>query len=721
MNTLVLGLVGISKDAFANWQVLKTNGMPYAVGNLPLVRAITKGESVREDFIVRHQDGSNRICDASAYPIYENGTIIGGMVIFLDITERIQAEEELNRIFELSPDLIGVGNLTEGYYKRVNPAYEISGRPLEEFLSRPYMDFIHPDDHNATANVIGVMQSGKAISGFINRYRCKNGSYRNIEWRATSTQEDGTVHVAGRDITDRLKAEKNLKESEEKYRELFNSIRDAILVTDINRSIIDCNPAFTELFGYSIDEIKRKKTLFIYENEKQFQELGKSLQKRYGQSPFLKTVNYRKKNGEAFSGETGVFFLKDQEGEITGFIGLIRDVTERKKLELQVRQAQKMESIGTLAGGIAHEFNNMLAIIIGNNELIMEEVSQSSLAKESAEEIRIAGLRARDVVKQLLTFSRQDDTIQKLMDLKLVVEESMRLIRSSTPANIRIEQHLLLGTCPVLGNETQINQLLINLCNNAVDVLPEKGGIITIELLNEIVENWQTKHQVKLRPGKYAKLKVSDNGFGMDNDILDRIFDPYFTTKDIGKGTGIGMAIVHGIVEKHGGAITVDSSPGRGSTFTIFLPVHDGLTAQNIDEQNMLPVGGEHILYVDDEPAIAKLGKRLLESLGYITESICDPEEAFDMVRSDPYKFDLLVTDMAMPNMTGDQLVAEILKIRQDMPTIICTGYSAKISEKEATDIGVQSFVMKPINKSELAKTVRKVLDDAKNSNLAGQ
>ncbi len=250
-------LVGISKDAFANWQVLKTNGMPYAVGNLPLVRAITKGESVREDFIVRHQDGSNRICDASAYPIYENGTIIGGMVIFLDITERIQAEEELNRIFELSPDLIGVGNLTEGYYKRVNPAYEIFGRPLEEFLSRPYMDFIHPDDHNATANVIGVMQSGKAISGFINRYRCKNGSYRNIEWRATSTQEDGTVHVAGRDITDRLKAEKNLKESEEKYRELFNSIRDAILVTDINRSIIDCNPAFTELFGYSIDEIKR--------------------------------------------------------------------------------------------------------------------------------------------------------------------------------------------------------------------------------------------------------------------------------------------------------------------------------------------------------------------------------------------------------------------------------------------------------------------------------
>jgi two-component system cell cycle sensor histidine kinase/response regulator CckA len=273
-------------------------------------------------------------------------------------------------------------------------------------------------------------------------------------------------------------------------------------------------------------------------------------------------------------------------------------------------------------------------------------------------------------------------------------------------------------TYPVMCNDTQINQLLINLCNNAVDALPEKGGMITIGLLNETIDKGQTKYQTNLKPGQYAKLMVSDNGIGMDTKILDRVFEPYFTTKKIGEGTGIGMAVVHGIVEKHGGAIAVDSKPGRGTTFTIFLPAHEGLFERETEEQNSLPIGDEHILYVDDEPSIATLGKRLLESLGYTAESTTDPEKALNMVRNDPNKFDLLITDMAMPNMTGDQLVIETLKIRQDMPTIICTGYSAKISEKEAADIGVRSYIMKPIRKSELAKTVRKVLDGAKSAGL---
>jgi len=204
----------------------------------------------------------------------------------------------------------------------------------------------------------------------------------------------------------------------------------------------------------------------------------------------------------------------------------------------------------------------------------------------------------------------------------------------------------------------------------------------------------------------------------MDDEVLDRVFEPYYTTKDVGKGSGIGMAIVHGTVERHDGAILVDSKPGRGTTCTIFLPAHEGLFERENDERNSLPVGDEYILYVDDEPSIAILGKRLLESLGYTTESTTDPEKALDMVRNDPNKFDLLITDMTMPNMTGDQLVIETLKIRQDMPTIICTGYSATISKKEAADIGARSYIMKPINKSELATTVRKVLDSAKRSNL---
>jgi two-component system cell cycle sensor histidine kinase/response regulator CckA len=398
--------------------------------------------------------------------------------------------------------------------------------------------------------------------------------------------------------------------------------------------------------------------------------------------------------------------------------GFIADITQQKVLADKLLQSQKMEAVGTLAGGVAHEFNNMLAIIMGNNELIMRELSQGSQARKSADEIRIAGLRARDVVKQLLTFSRRDDAVKKVMDFTLVVQDSLKLIRSSIPVNIQIEQNLSADTYPVMCNDTQINQLLINLCNNAVDALPEKGGVITIELLNATIDKQQTKHLTKLGPGQYAKLIVSDNGIGMDTDIRDRVFEPYFTTKDIGEGTGIGMAVVHGIVERHDGEIIVDSKPYRGTTFTIFFPAYEGIFEQETDERDILPVGDECILYVDDEPSIATLGKHLLESLGYTTESTTSPENALDMVRNDPDKFDLLITDMAMPSMTGDQLVIETLKIRQDMPTIMCTGYSAKFSEKDAADIGVHSYIMKPINRSELSKVVRKVLDGAKGAGL---
>ncbi|WP_163339795.1 AAA family ATPase [Desulfopila sp. IMCC35008] len=411
-----------------------------------------------------------------------------------------------------------------------------------------------------------------------------------------------------------------------------------------------------------------------------------------------------------------------QDGLNIGICGSLQDITERKqaedenqKLNIQLRHAQKMEAIGTLAGGIAHEFNNMLTIIMGNNELIMEELPQYSLAKESAEEIQIAGLRARDVVKQLLTFSKQDDSVKKVMDVKLVVQESMKLIRSTTPANIKIEQNLSADTYLVKGNDSQISQLLINLCYNAVDAMLEKVGKLTVKLSNETIEKQQTKYHSKLNPGQYTKLMVNDNGIGMNTETLERVFEPFFTTKDVGKGSGLGLAIVHGIVERHDGVIIVDSHPGQGTAFTILLPTYEGPFKQEIDNQNDLPTGDEYILYVDDEKAIAHLGKRRLESLGYRTESTTDPLKALEMVKADPHRFDLVITDMAMPNLTGDQLIVEILKVRQDMPTIICTGYSAKMSDKKAKEMGVSSFAMKPLAKSDLAIKVRKVLDEAKN------
>ena len=522
------------------------------------------------------------------------------------------------------------------------------------------------------------------------------------------------------------KAELHQRESEAKWRLLFSKSPVGICTADLLGNIVMTNLAYEQMLGYSKEELKGL-SFFDVTHPDHRPRNRELFQKMFSldSNGFKMEKLYVRKDGGIIDVSVNATAVRDDKGNPIFGTAFIEDITEHKKAEKeqeklkdQLTQAQKMESIGNLAGGIAHEFNNMLAIIMGNNELIIEELPQGSLARESTEEIRIAGLRARDVVKQLLTFSRHGDAIQKVMDLYFTVQESMKLIRSSTPTNIKIEQNLSTDTYPIMGNDTQINQLLINLCNNGVDALPEKGGLITIELFNETIDIQQTRHQINLRPGQYAKLMVSDNGSGMDAEVLERIFDPYFTTKDIGEGTGIGMAVVHGIVKRHGGEIIVDSTLGRGTTFTVFLPAHAGLLEQKNDEVEVLPVGDEYILYVDDEPSIATLGKRLLNSLGYTTESTTEPEKALDILRSNPSKFDLLITDMAMPNITGDQLVIETLKIRPDMPTIICTGYSAKISEKDAANIGASSYVMKPINKSELAKVVRKVLDEAKGADF---
>ena len=518
------------------------------------------------------------------------------------------------------------------------------------------------------------------------------------------------------DITERKEAEMALRESEEKYRLIVKNQTDLVVKLDLEGKFLFVSPSYCKLFGKTEDDLIGNTFMpLVHEDDR---EITARAMKNLYLPPYKAYIEQRvmTKDGWRWIGWMDTSIL-DQNGKVTEIVGVGRDIDERKKAELekdklqaQLAQSQRLESLGNMAGGIVHEFNNILSIIIGNNELIMEDLPEWNLSRENCEEIYLAGLRARDIVKHLLTFSKQDDSLKKPIEIRSVVKESLKLIRSTTPTNIKIRDKISPNCLPILGDATQINQILINLCSNAIDALPISGGIIDIELRNSNIDEYNDVSAKKLSPGIYIKLIVRDNGSGISKKILDRIFEPYFTTKDVGKGSGLGLAVVHGIVENHGGSIVCESPKDQGTIFTVLIPAHEGNVLEESHETDMLSGNGERILYVDDEPSIAKLGRSHLESLGYDAYSTTDPKEALEMIKAEPDRFDLVISDMAMPNMPGDQLIIEILSINSKIPTMICSGYSSRMSETKASEMGIKAFVMKPLKKAELAKKVGEVL-----------
>lgn len=481
-------------------------------------------------------------------------------------------------------------------------------------------------------------------------------------------------------------------------------------IVDENGLLIYVNKAFVKMYGYdSADELIGTSPVHLCADPELPEKVIQNLKDK---GEYIFEHKAKRKDGSLFDILMYARLTHD-ENQKQIYPTTSIDITDKVRLEEKLRHVQKMESIGNLAGGIAHEFNNILSIIMGNNELIMADLPDFSLSKESCEEIRMAGLRARDVVKQLLTFSRQDNSTKEVINIARVVEESMKLIRSSTPADIAIETDIAAGTVGVLANDTQLNQVLINLCSNAVDAMQETGGSIKVTLRTETVSP-EMSSALSIDAGSYARLEIRDTGTGMEKSVVDKIFEPYFTTKEIGKGTGIGLAVVHGIVEKHGGVITADSRPGKGTCFVIRLPLSDRNPDEKVSNETDLHGGSEQILFVDDEQAISDIGRRHLETLGYSVNAFVEPLKALEAFKKNPDRYDLVITDMAMPQMTGDRLSAEILKIRPDISVIICTGYSSRVSETEAVRIGARAFLMKPLDRTELAATVRKVLDQDK-------
>ncbi|QTA90383.1 response regulator [Desulfonema magnum] len=388
-----------------------------------------------------------------------------------------------------------------------------------------------------------------------------------------------------------------------------------------------------------------------------------------------------------------------------------RELEEANK---QLRQAQKMEAIGTLAGGIAHDFNNTLGAIIGYAQLTIYKLPGDSPFRHYLDQILNASYRAKDLVYQILMFSRRTEQEKKPVRISSVIKEDLKMLRAVIPSTIDIREHIESDTGTVEADPTQIHQVLMNLCTNAAHAMEEKGGVLEICLANTQLNDHETVQHPDLTPGKYLKLSVKDTGYGILPDMTERVFDPYFTTKEQGEGTGLGLAVVHGIVKSHEGAVTVTSNPGKGTVFDVYFPRAE--EAEEISKprsDDRLSRGNESILFVDDDNVLAYMGKKALEHLGYQVESRTNSVDSLNFFRKNPHRFDIVITDLTMPNMTGEKLAGEIMKIRPDIPVILCTGYSEHITKEKAETIGIRKLLIKPLELNDLARTIRDVLEDS--------
>jgi len=383
--------------------------------------------------------------------------------------------------------------------------------------------------------------------------------------------------------------------------------------------------------------------------------------------------------------------------------------------ERQLQQVMKLQAIGTLAGGIAHDFNNILFPIVGYTELTMDDIPQDSQARKNLEEILKATNRAKELVKQILTFSRQSCQERKPLKVQFLIKEALKLLRATIPSTIEFDIRIDESCGPINGDPTQIHQVIMNLCTNAYHAMQQTGGKLEVELKEVDISYEKSMERVGMKVGPHLQLTVKDSGCGMDPGVMDRIFEPYYTTKEQGKGTGLGLSVIHGIIKNHGGDICVSSQPGKGTTFTVYMPIIDEIESET-EEIKMSPTanGHEHILLIDDEEQIIDIERQILERLGYKVTSKTDSEEALMEFATLPERYDLVITDMTMPKLTGEQLARKLMEIKPDIPVILCTGFNETITEEKALAMGIDKFVMKPVVKDELASTIRAVLDNPK-------
>jgi len=521
-----------------------------------------------------------------------------------------------------------------------------------------------------------------------------------------------------------------LRESEKRFRDVVMNINDWFWETDTRGIFTFSSGKSKALLGYSPGELKGSAMLDILHPEQQGDALD-APNTHEQLATHLKTNSsfrqipqaFRHKDGRGIHLLLSAIPVYDKKGNFIGFRGVATDIsekiladTEKKALEERLAQSQKMEAVGTLAGGIAHDFNNILTAILGYGELAQEEAPPGSNLSMYLREIIQSGTRAKDLVNQILAFSRRAELSAMPLRPAHIIKEALRMLRPSLPVTIEIRKNVEdTGDC-VYANPAQLNQIVINLATNAFHAMEEHGGTLGIILRKVDLAATDLAGEANVRPGPYFLLSVSDSGHGIPPEIRNKIFDPYFTTKRQGKGTGMGLSIVHSAVRDCNGYISCQSEMGQGTTFNVYFPVIKRQAAEAATEDAPIPHGSERILCVDDEKMIVDMLQVLLHNLGYEVRTTTDSGQALEIIRESPDAFDLVITDQTMPKLTGEELSAQLFTIRPDLPIILCTGFSSQITEEKVKKIGVRELVHKPLAKKELALLIRKVLDEQSQS-----
>jgi PAS domain S-box-containing protein len=638
-----------------------------------------------------------------------------------DITDRKRAEEALKQSEKLYRSVID--NMKDTFYRADTDGKLImissSGTTLLGYDSVKEMIgldiaksiYLNPEDRK---NILSAIAERGFVTDFEVKLRRRDGTPVLV---STSSHQyfDESRNLLGiegilRDISERKHTEEALRSSEERFSKAFHISPSPTIISTINEGrYIDVNNTFLVMLGYSREEMigRTASELNVWANYDDRKKVAEKLLKQGSLRGELLHLQTKSADIRYVLVSAEIITLNEQKF----ILSIFYDITDQRRLETHLRQTQKMEAVGTLAGGIAHDFNNILSAVIGYSEMALSESTIGERPRHFLEQIYKAGERAKYLVKQILTFSRKQEQEYKPVLVAPIIKEGIKLLRASLPTTIKITQEIKDTSVTILADPTQIHQVLMNLCTNAAHAMREKGGILNIQLIQERVDHDRPLHPFNLSAGDYAKLTVNDSGHGIDASIMERIYDPFFTTKDPGEGTGLGLSVVYGIVRDNGGAIDITSEPGKRTTVNIFFPIKDMGMPLPEQAHERISGGSERILFVDDEAALVELGSVMLTTLGYRVTSRTSSIEALEAFRVRPHGFDLVITDMTMPNMRGDHLAMELLKIRPDIPIILCTGFSEMISEEKAKSFGIRQFIMKPISTNDLAKAVREALD----------